>query len=73
MMKAEGRNFHNISQMTINKNSDICNMTNEYSRYMRLNPIERQINIIFGKNPHLLNQISNNILIKNKSHLIFNI
>ena len=51
MMKAEGKNFHNISQMTININSDICNMTNEYSRYMRLNSIERQINIIFGKNP----------------------
>ena len=73
MMKAEGRNFYNISQMTININSDICNMTNEYSRYMRLNPIEKQINIIFSKNPQLLNQISNNILIKNKSHIIFNI
>ena len=73
MMKAEGKIFNNISQMTININSDICNMTNEYSRYMRLNPIERQINIVFGKNPQLLNQISNNILIRNKSHIIFNI
>ena len=73
MMKTEGRNFYNISQMTIIINSDICNMTNEYSRYMRLNPIERQINIIFSKKPQLLNQISNNILIKNKSHIIFNI
>ena len=73
MMKAERRNFNNISQMTIIINSDICNMTNDYSRYMRLNSIERQINIIFGKNPQLLNQISNNILIRNKSHIIFNI
>ena len=73
MMKAEGRNFHNISQMTININSDICNMTAEYSRYMRLNPIEKQINIIFSKKPQLLNQISNNILIRNKSHIIYNI
>ena len=73
MMKAEGRNFNNISQMTIIINSDICNMTSDYSRYMRLNPIERQINIIFSKNPRFLNQISNNILIKNKSHLIYNI
>ena len=48
-------------------------MTNEYSRYMRSNPIERQINIVFGKNPQLLNQISNNFLIKNKSHIMFNI
>ena len=73
MIKAEGRNFHNISQMTININSDKCNMTGEYSRYMRLNPIERQINIIFGKDPQSLNRISNKILIKNKSHIIFNI
>ena len=73
MMKAEGKNFHSISQMTIIINSDICNMTNEYPRYMRSNPIERQINIMFGKNPQLLNQISNNILIRNKSHIIFNI
>ena len=73
MMKAEGKNFHNTSQMTININSDICNMTDEYSHYLRLNPIERQINIIFGKNPQLLNQISNNILIRNKSHIKYNI
>ena len=73
MMKAEGKNFYSISQMTIIINSDICNMTNEYSRYMRLNPIERQINIIFSKNPQFINQISNNISIKNKSHIIFNI
>ena len=73
MMKAEGKNFNNICQMTIIINSDICNMTADYSRYMRLNPIERQINIIFSKKPQLLNQISNNILIKDKSHIIFNI
>ena len=73
MMKAEGKSFHSISQMTIIINSDICNMKNEYSRYMRLNPLERHINIIFSKKPQLLNQISNNILIKNKSNIIFNI
>ena len=73
VMKSQGKIFNNISQMTIIINSDICNMTADYSRYMRLNPIERQINITFGKNSQLLNQISNNILIKNKSHIIFNI
>ena len=73
MIKSEGKVFSKIDQMTIYINSDICNITHEYSRYMRLNPIERQINIIFGKNSQLLNQISNNILIKNKSHIIFNI
>ena len=73
MMKSDGKIFINIDKMTININSDLCNMSDIYSRYMRLNPIERRINIIFGKNPQSLNQISNNILIKNKSHIIFNI
>ena len=68
MIKAEGKSFYNISQMTININSDKCNMTDEYSRYMRFNAIERRINQISAKY-----QISNNILIKNKSHIIFNI
>ena len=73
MMKAEGKIFNNISQMIIIINSDLCNMSNEYSRYMRLNPIERHINKIFSKKPQILNHISNNILIRNKSHIIFNI
>ena len=73
MMKSEGRIFINIDKLTIDINSDICNITEEYSEYMRWNPIEKQINIIFGKNPQSLNQISNNILIRNKSHRIFNI
>ena len=73
MMKSDGKFFINIDKMTIDINSDLCNMTDIYSRYMRLNPIERRINIIFGKNPQSLNQISNNILIRNKSHIIFNI
>ena len=73
IMKSQSKIFNNINKMTIIIHSDICNMTDEYSRYMRLNPIERQINIIFSKNPQLLNQISNNILIRNKSHIIFNI
>ena len=73
ILKINGKNFININQMTINIIFDKCNMTNKYSKYMRLNPIERQINIVFGKNPQSLNNITNNILIKNKSHIIFNI
>ena len=73
MMKSDGKIFINIDKMTIDINSDLCNMTDIYSRYMRLNPIERRINIIFSKNPQSLNEISNDILIKNKSHIIFNI
>ena len=68
IIKSEGKNFNNIDQMTININSDKCNMTDEYSRYMRFSSIERRINQISGKY-----QISNNFLIKNKSHIIFNI
>ena len=73
VMKSQGRIFINIDKMTIDINSDKCNMTEEYSKYMRKNPIELKINIIFGKNPNLLNNISNNILIRNKAHIIFNI
>ena len=73
VIKTEGKNFCNIDRMTININGDICNMTKEYSDYMRLNPIESRINIIFGKDPLSLNKISNNILIRNKSHILFNI
>ena len=29
IMKSQGKIFNNINQMTININSDICNMTNE--------------------------------------------
>ena len=75
IMKAEGRNFNKINQMTININSHICNMTDDYKKYSLsvLNPIGRKINIISGKNPQILNQITNNILIRKKSHIIFNI
>ena len=62
-MKSDGKIFINIDKITININNDLCNMTDIYSKYMRLNPIERRLNIIFGKNPQLLKQISNNILI----------
>ena len=65
-IKTEGKNFIRLNQMTININSNICNMTVDYVKYSLsfTNPIERKINIISGKNPQLLNQITNNILIK---------
>ena len=71
-MKSEGKNFNKINQMTIYILGDNCNMTDEYSRYMRFSSIERKINQLSSKY-QLLNQVSNNILIKNKSHIIFNI
>ena len=73
MMIGDEKDFVNIDQMIVYINSDLCNMSDVYSRYMRLNPIEKQINIIFSRNPDLLKQISNNILIKNKNHILFNI
>ena len=71
-MKSEGKNFNKINQMTIYILGDNCNMTDEYSRYMRFSSIERKINQLSSKY-QLLNQVSNNILIKNKSHIVFNI
>ena len=70
MMKTEGKNFNKINQMTIFIYGDKCHMTDEYSRYMRYSSIERTINKISGKYPSIL---KNNFLIKNKSHIIFNI
>ena len=70
MMKSEGKIFNKINQMIINIHSDKCNMTDNYSKYMRFNSIERRINMLFGRYPNIL---KNNILIRNKSHIIFNI
>ena len=73
MMKEENNMiFKKINQMTIIIINDICNMTDNYSNYMRCSSIERKINQLPSKNK-LLNQNSNNILIKNKSHILFNI
>ena len=69
-MKSEGKNFNNITRMTIIIYGDKCYMTDKYSKYMRFSSIERRINQISGKYPNIL---KNNILIRNKSHIIFNI
>ena len=70
MMKTKGKFFNKINQMTIFIYGDKCHMTDEYSKYMRFSSIERRINQISGKYPNIL---KNNFLIKNKSHIIFNI
>ena len=68
ILKTEGKNFKKINQMSIYILGDKCNMTDKYSKYMRFSSIERKINQLPNKN-----QLSNNILIKSKSHIIFNI
>ena len=71
MLKEENKMiFKKINQMTIFLFCDICNMTDLYSKYMRNNSIERKINQISNRYPIIL---KNNILIKNKSHILFNI
>ena len=73
MMIGDEKNFINIDQMIVYINSNTRNMSDVYSKYMRLNPIERQINIIFSRKPDLLKQIASDILIKNKNQILFNI
>ena len=62
--------FNKINQITIIIINDKCFMTDEYSRYMRKGSIERRINQISSRYPNIL---KNNILIRHKSQLIFNI
>ena len=69
-MQTQEKYFIKINQMTINFICDICNVSEEYSNHLILNPIGRQMNIIFSKKPHLLDDISNNNLIRKKSHII---
>ena len=71
-MKLKGKIFNKINQITIYILEDKCNITDDYSKYMKFSSIERKINQLPDKN-QLLNQVSNNILFKNKSHIIFNI
>ena len=73
MIKEEDKKiFKKITQMIIIIINDKCNMTDYYSNYMRFSSIERCINKLTNKNK-LLNQSSKIILIKYKSHIIFNI
>ena len=73
-MKFEGYDLRNINQMTINTFNDICNKTYEYYTHKSLNPIETKLNIIFAKNPKLLdNNNIKHLLIKKHSHISFNI
>ena len=66
-----GYKFKNINRMIIKIVSDRCNMTKEYYSFPPLHLLETKLNIVLAKNPQLLDEIKNNILIIKKSHLSF--
>ena len=74
-LKSKGYYFCNITQMTINTISDICNIT--YGKYMNrpMSKIERQRIFNFAKNPSLINTFDrskNHPFIRKYPHIPFN-
>ena len=57
--------------MTINTVSDRCNMKHEYLKHPPLHHLETKLNKIIAKNPQLLEQNLNHLLIKKYSHISF--
>ena len=59
--------------MTINTVSDSCNMKYECYLHPPMFPLETKLNILTAKNPQLLDQNINHLLIRKYSHISFNI
>ena len=72
-LKINDYKFQNINQMTLNTVSDRCNMKYEYYMHPPTFPLETKLNIIIAKNPQLLGQNINHLLIRKYSHISFNI
>ena len=72
-LESKGYKFRNINQMTIKTVSDRCNMKYEHYMHTRMLPLETKLNIIIAKNPQLLDQNINHLLIRKYSHISFNI
>ena len=72
-LESKGYKFQSINQMTINTISDRCSMKYEYYMHRSMNPLETKINIIFAKNPQLLDQNKKHLSIRKYSHISFNI
>ena len=70
-LESKGHKIQNINQMIINTDSDRCNMKYEYYMHPPMFPLETKLNIIIGKNPQLLDQKINILLIKKYSHISF--
>ena len=71
--KSKGFKIHNIIQMIFITVNDRCNMKHEYLKQPPLSPLQTRLNIIIGKNPRLLEQNINHLLIRKYSHISFNI
>ena len=72
-LESKGYKFQNVNQIIINTVSDRCNM--KYEQYMHppMFPLETKLNIIIAKNRQILDKNIKNLLIKNYSHISFNI
>ena len=71
-----GYKFSNINHMIINTISCKCNMSYKYYINHPMSMLGRRINMIFAKNPQLINSLDRNKnqpLIRNYSHISFNI
>ena len=55
--KSRGHKFYNINQMTININSDRCNMTYEHYIIEPMHVCERKINMNIAESPKLINSL----------------
>ena len=72
-LESKGYKFQNINQMTINTVSDRCNVKYEYYMQPPMFPLATKLNIIIARNPPLLDQTLNHLLIRKFSHISFNI
>ena len=74
--KSKLNKFYKINQMTININSDRCNLTYEHYINQRMSKCERKINMNIARNRHLINSLDqnkNHPLIRKYLHIPFNI
>ena len=72
-LESKGYKFQNIKQKIINTVSDRCNMKYEYYMNPPMFPLETKLNIIIVKNPQLLDQNINHLLIRKNTYISFNI
>ena len=71
---SQGDIFSLISNMNIITINIKMNMTHDYSIKQQMHPVERKLNMIIDKNPHLinsLNRVYNHPLIRNYFHILF--